>query len=61
MAGKSKKTSIVTFRLEKDVLARLRRSHPNVSEYLRDRVTYDVTRKHRKRGQTGIVYLPKPK
>jgi len=42
----SKKSKIVTFRLDNEVYNRLKKNHPNVSEYLRGRVTYDVTRKH---------------
>jgi hypothetical protein len=48
--GESRKSRIVTFRLEDDVFKRLKKNHPQVSEYLRQRVTYDVTRKH-KRGK----------
>ncbi len=48
MAGTSKKTGRITVRLENDVLAKLKRQHPNVSEYLRERITYDVTRSHKK-------------
>jgi len=50
--GESRKSKIVTFRLEDKVFKRLKRNHPNTSEYLRERVTYDVTRKHRRKGQT---------
>ena len=50
--GESRKSKIVTFRLEDEVFKRLKKNHPNTSEYLRDRVTYDVTRKHRRKGQT---------
>jgi len=49
MAGKSKKTKIVTFRLEHDVFEKLKKNHPDVSRYLRDRVTYDITRSHRRK------------
>ena len=52
MAGKSKKTRVITFRLENDVYKKLKKNHPNTSEYLRDRVTYDITRKHTKRKRT---------
>ena len=45
---KSKSSTVVTFRLDNDVLRRLRKNHPRVSEYLRQRITYDVTRKHRR-------------
>ena len=50
--GIYKKSKIVTFRLDEEVFRRLKKNHPNTSEYLRDRVTYDVTRKHRRKGQT---------
>lgn len=43
------KSVVVTFRLEKRVHDKLKRLHPEVSEYLRDRVTYDVTRSHTKK------------
>ena len=49
MPNKSKKTTIVSFRLDNTVLAKLRRNHPDVSAYLRERVTYDITRKHTRR------------
>lgn len=49
--GTTKKSKIVTFRLDEEVYNRLRKNHPNTSEYLRERVTYDITRKHGKRGQ----------
>jgi len=52
MAGTSKKSVVVTFRLDKEVHARLKRNHPNVSEYLRNRVSYDITRRHGRKGQT---------
>jgi len=52
MAGKSKKSRIVTFRLSNEVYDHLKRNHPQVSEYLRDRITYDVTRKHKQKGET---------
>ena len=50
--GESRKSRIVTFRLDEDTFKRLKKSHPEVSEYLRERVTYDVTRRHRRKGQT---------
>jgi len=50
--GIEKKSKIVTFRLDEAVFKRLKKNHPNTSEYLRERVTYDVTRKHRRKGQT---------
>lgn len=49
MPGKTKRSTIVSFRLDNEVLAKLRRNHPDVSTYLRERVTYDVTRKHGRR------------
>jgi len=49
MAGRSKKTRIVTFRMENEVYSKAKRLHPNLSEWLRDRVHYDVTRKHIRR------------
>ena len=52
MSDKSKKSKVVTFRLDNEVFARLKRNHPKVSQYLRDRITYDVTRKHRRKGKT---------
>ena len=52
MAGKSKKTRVVTFRMEDEVYQKLKKLHPNSSEWLRDRVKYDLTRKHGRRGQT---------
>lgn len=39
----------VTFRLPQEVYDKLKKNHPNVSEYLRDRITYDVMRKHTKK------------
>ena len=50
--GIYKKSKIVTFRLDKEVFDRLKKNHPNTSEYLRSRVTYDITRRHRRKGQT---------
>jgi len=52
MAGKSKKTKIVTFRLNNEDYVKLKMNHPQVSEYLRERTTYDIRRKHRRKGQT---------
>ncbi len=49
MAVQNNKSRIVSFRLDNEVYAKLKRLHPNVSEYLRDRITYDVTRKHMRR------------
>jgi len=46
LAGTSKKTRVVTFRMKHDTYEKLRRNHPNVSEYLRDRIEYDITRRH---------------
>lgn len=43
------KSVMVTFRLEKEVFDRLKKNHPNVSEYVRQRMTYDITRSHKKR------------
>jgi len=48
MAGTSKKSRIVTFRMDNEVYAKARRLHPNLSEWLRGRVKYDLTRKHTK-------------
>jgi hypothetical protein len=55
MAGTSKKTRVVSFRLPNDVYAILERrvkgkkSHwSSVPEHLQDRVIYDVTREHTK-------------
>ena len=56
MAGKSKKSTIVSVRLDNEVVAKLRRLHPNICEYLRQRIEYDITRKH-KRWRP----IPKPK
>lgn len=53
MPGKSRKSTIVTFRIDNVVLAQLKKNHPNVSEYLRERVTYDITRKHTKMAQNS--------
>jgi uncharacterized protein YozE (UPF0346 family) len=44
--GEHRKSKIVTFRLEDAVFNKLKKNHPQVSDYLRKRVTYDVTRKH---------------
>lgn len=44
-SGKSK---VVTLRLSEEVYEKLKRNHPNVSEYLRERITYDVLRSHAK-------------
>ena len=50
--GENRKSRMVTFRMEEDVYQKLKRLHPNHSEWLRDRVKYDLTRKHRRKGQT---------
>jgi len=50
--GEHRKSKIVTFRLDNEDYAKLKRNHPQVSEYLRERITYDIRRKHRKKGQT---------
>jgi len=52
MTGKSRKTRVVTFRMENEVYSKAKRLHPNLSEWLRDRMKYDITRKHKRRGQT---------
>lgn len=50
MAGTSSKTRIVALRLPNDVIAiierRLRNRSMTISKYLRDRIIYDLTRKH---------------
>jgi len=50
--GIYKKSKIVTFRLDEEVFRRLKKNHPNTSEYLRSRVTYDIVRKHRRKEKT---------
>jgi len=49
MAGTSKKTRVVTFRMRHDTYEKLKKNHPNVSEYLRDRIEYDITRRHERK------------
>lgn len=46
MAKISKSSKVVTFRLDNETFQKLKKNHPNVSEYLRARITYDITRKH---------------
>jgi Zn/Cd-binding protein ZinT len=55
MAGKSKKTVVVGFRIPNDVHEVLQRRIKgkksrwgSVAEYLQDRIIYDVTRQHEK-------------
>jgi len=53
MAGKSSKTQVVAIRLPNEVAEIIKRRCENhldgtVSGYLRDRITYDMTRKHSK-------------
>jgi hypothetical protein len=37
---------VISVRLSLDVYDKLRRLHPHVCAYLRERIEYDVTRKH---------------
>ncbi len=53
MPGMSAKTQIISIRLPNEVAETIRRRCDNnrfesVSAYLRDRITYDITRKHSK-------------
>jgi len=50
MVGKSKKTRVITFRIEHIVYAKLKSEHPNMSKYLREKVKRDVMRKGRRKG-----------
>ena len=50
----SKKTEVVSIRLSREVLAKIDKriritgTYRTRSGYLRDRITYDITRKHKK-------------
>ena len=51
MAGKSSKTQVISIRLPNEVVEKIKRRFVNnrfdsVSHYLRDRIIYDITRKH---------------
>jgi len=48
LRGQSKSV-LVSLRLPQEVYDKLKRNHPNVSEYLRNRITYDIMRKHTKK------------
>ena len=51
MGVSNNKSRIISLRLDNEVFSKLKRLHPNYAEYLRERITYDLTRKHiRKRG-----------
>ena len=49
----SKKTRIISIRLPNELIAKVQKRvdvgrHESVSEYLRDRIIYDIGRKHKK-------------
>lgn len=54
MAGKSGKTTVVAVRLPKEIVEKINKrilvtgSYRTVSGYLRERIIYDITRKHKK-------------
>lgn len=53
MPGKSSQTTVVTIRLPNNVMNKIKKRcsenrYDSVSAYLRDRITYDITRKHQK-------------
>ncbi len=55
MPGHSKTTTLITIRLPNDVIAIIKRRIKDsrwdtIGSYLRDRITYDTTRKHTEGG-----------
>lgn len=51
MSGRSSKTGIIRMRLPNEIIAIVQKRvdngrHDSVSSYLRDRIIYDITRKH---------------
>ena len=54
MAGKSSTTPVIALRLPNEVVTKVKQrisgtgSHKTVSSYLRDRIIYDISRKHKK-------------
>lgn len=49
----SKKTKVIAIRLPNELVARIEKRvkkgwHESVADYLRDRIIYDITRKHQK-------------
>ena len=50
MVKQSKKTRVVTFRLEHDVYNKFKRQHPHVCAYLRNKITRDIVRSDKRKG-----------
>lgn len=61
MSGTSSKTSVIRLRLPNEIIEKVTRrveNNPNyktVSSYLRDRIIYDVNRKHVKHSDNGSL------
>ncbi len=50
MGISNSKSRVISIRLDNEVYLKLKRLHPNVCEYLRDRIYYDTMRKHQRKG-----------